>query len=350
MSTVAGLFNTRAAAENAVQQLRTAGVPVENVNYMAQDVSTTETDNNWDTSGIPDTHSSTYQAGYERGGTVLKADVPDGMESTARSVLERFGSMTPDNARDLFERDPNYRMGNKGVGAEAVGGAIGTIVGGVIGTIAGPLGTIAGAAIGGAAGAGAGHLAGNDEGSNAGPMTGGASGAIVGGAIGSIGGPVGTAIGAVVGGAAGGAIGEGATEAGAEASGDTTPARDRDVALPRPGRNVGNIAPANTTNSNTTMDTSRSYTTSNPGTFQNTTPTGNRYPGNVSDTGDNSVITSDSFRENTDKNSGRLASDNLNTTDTLDYDDGATLDDTLGPDTNGPNDSNQTYRRDNLQL
>lgn len=407
MGRVSGLFNTRAEAENAVQQLRLAGVPVENVNFMMQNPQALEdTDvaasanpvaggltGNWGTAGMTENDATVYQTGYERGGVILTSEVPDGMEATARAVLERFGSMAPDNARDLFESDPNYRLGeNKGIGAEPIGGAIGTVVGGIIGTIAGPLGTIAGAAIGGAAGAGAGHLAANDEGSNAGPMTGGASGAVVGGAIGSIGGPIGTAIGAVVGGAAGGAIGEKATEAGAEATGDT--ARDRDYNAPvdtttAAYNTASNINTAGTdytvpptdmsmsntdsaiNNTGTTIDPATGYTTTGNRAAGNSKPPvndnlGNRYSGNFTDSGDSGVITAGSLADNMGSNanrtaniladnnietgSNRLAGDNVNTTDTMDYDNGNTLDDSLGPDTSGSNDSNQIYNRDNLQL
>ena len=61
--------------------------------------------------GIPEEEARMYQAGVERGGVLVTAQVPDGQENWARDVLSRSGARDVRGDYTNFYNNPNFRYG-----------------------------------------------------------------------------------------------------------------------------------------------------------------------------------------------------------------------------------------------
>lgn len=228
-TTVVGVFNSEASAQTAVNELRTAGVPMDRISVIARpagdivnesgDVINVPAEDHmtagegltvgavWgglvglaalaipgigplvtsnifaaaltgavagaatggiagaliDAASVPEDHARVYEDRVRTGGTLVTAQVDDGMAMQARSILQSAG------AEEFNWEDPNTfgsRTGSADSDEQAYaesskvgtvgGGAAGAITGAAIGSVGGPVGAI----IGGVAGAVAGGSAG----------------------------------------------------------------------------------------------------------------------------------------------------------------------------------------------
>lgn len=145
MGTVAGLFETRQEAENAIEQLRNAGVDHKDIGIALKGSGETREaakSSGVETvassaggalagvlnaigaegivgglsgvltkAGIPREEAEVYQNGVKQGGVLVTADVPEEQESIARGLMQQCGCMDPTQARSLLESDPNYQFG-----------------------------------------------------------------------------------------------------------------------------------------------------------------------------------------------------------------------------------------------
>ncbi len=317
-TTVVGVFNSEASAQTAVNELRTAGVPMDRISVIARpagdivnesgDVINVAAEDHmtagegltvgavWgglvglaalaipgigplvtsnifaaaltgavagaatggiagaliDAASVPEEHARVYEDRVRTGGTLVTAQVDDGIAMQARSILQSAG------AEDFNWEDPNTfgsRTGSADSDEQAYaesskvgtvgGGAAGAITGAAIGAVGGPVGAViggvAGAVAGGSVGAvgdtigeksedamyGDAHRAANSVDSDAttqpnyaarmdadyadsskvGTVGGGVAGAATGAAIGAVGGPVGAIIGGIAGAVTGGTVG-----------------------------------------------------------------------------------------------------------------------------------------------
>jgi uncharacterized protein (TIGR02271 family) len=143
--------------------------------------------------GIPEDEVEHYQSGVERGGVLLTANVPDGRESEARSLLSAAGPHDLKHHQNLWKKNPDFRYddshtdtkttksapksgANKGgtkvastskhedskaTASTAAGGAAGALAGAGVGAaVGGPVGAAVGAGVGAVTGSAAGGAAG----------------------------------------------------------------------------------------------------------------------------------------------------------------------------------------------
>ena len=114
--TLTAMYDTRSAAEAARDRLVALGVPSAGITIRGTDAGTTATAS--PTAGedkgflasladlfAPEEDRHTYAEGLRRGGHLLSARVPDGMEDRASDVLERSGAV------DVDERAESWRQG-----------------------------------------------------------------------------------------------------------------------------------------------------------------------------------------------------------------------------------------------
>jgi stress response protein YsnF len=113
MSTLTALYDTRGAADTARAGLIDIGIEDEQVtirgtdDQVAGDTTGNENKGFWASLGdlfVPDEDRYTYSEGIRRGGYLLTASVPEGMESRAEEVLESADPI------DLDERTQTWRQ------------------------------------------------------------------------------------------------------------------------------------------------------------------------------------------------------------------------------------------------
>lgn len=111
--TLTAMYDTRGAAEEARTQLLGVGVPSDAVSIRGADTAEAASADAGQDRGfwaslsdifMPDEDRYTYAEGLQRGGYLLTAQVPDGLEDAAIDVLERSGSV------DLDERSASWRQ------------------------------------------------------------------------------------------------------------------------------------------------------------------------------------------------------------------------------------------------
>lgn len=111
--TLTAMYDTRGAAEEARNQLLGVGVPSDAVSIRGADTAEAASADAGQDRGfwaslsdifMPDEDRYTYAEGLQRGGYLLTARVPDGLEDEAIDVLERSGSV------DLDERSASWRQ------------------------------------------------------------------------------------------------------------------------------------------------------------------------------------------------------------------------------------------------
>src|SRR3954469_2326400 len=108
------MYDTRSAAEAARDQLVALGVPSGDVTVRGAEAGTTTTATSVDEDKgfwasladlfAPEEDRSTYAEGMRRGGYLLSARVPDGMQDRASDVLEQSGAV------DVDERTESWRQ------------------------------------------------------------------------------------------------------------------------------------------------------------------------------------------------------------------------------------------------
>src|SRR4051794_35308887 len=113
--TLTAMYDTRGAAEAARDQLVALGIPSASVTIRGTDAGTTPTsapaaeeDKGFLASladlFAPEEDQYTYAEGLRRGGYLLSARVPDGMQDRASDVLEQSGAV------DIDERTESWRQ------------------------------------------------------------------------------------------------------------------------------------------------------------------------------------------------------------------------------------------------
>jgi uncharacterized protein (TIGR02271 family) len=154
--TMTAMYDTRGAAESARDDLVALGIPSANVTIRGTEsgASTSSTSSTTEDKGFldsladlffPEEDQHTYAEGVRRGGYLLSARVPDGLEDQATDVLERYDPV------DVDERAESWRQsGWAGYpGGAGTAGATTTAYGGSTSTSSRDYGT-AGSGLGGA--------------------------------------------------------------------------------------------------------------------------------------------------------------------------------------------------------
>ena len=110
--TLTALFDTRADAEAGRTRLTAAGVHADNIQIHDQDSMgsnggySTHNDrgvwNNTKNAFLPDEDRHTYAEGIQRGGYLLSARVPEGLEDQAADVLERSEPLDMDAQQETW--------------------------------------------------------------------------------------------------------------------------------------------------------------------------------------------------------------------------------------------------------
>src|SRR5690349_233555 len=229
MATVVGLFDNSAQAQAAIEQLRAAGVPSENISLAMRDrneATAIAEDTGVGTgvatgavgggilgglaglligigalaipgigpiiaagplaatllgagvgaaaggligalvgAGVPEEEARLYQTGVERGGVLVSANVDPGMEAQAREIMAANGMRDVRADQEAWATNPDYRYGTADTTAADGGGVAPEAVGGAGGAVAGGL---IGGAVAGPIGAAAGAAIGGAAGAGAG--------------------------------------------------------------------------------------------------------------------------------------------------------------------------------------
>src|SRR4051812_18791836 len=145
------MYDTRGAAEAARDQLVALGIPSASVTIRGTDAGTTATtaltadeDKGFLASladlFAPEEDRSTYAEGLRRGGYLLSARVPDGLQDRAGDVLEQSGAVDIDQRTESWRQSgwTGYQAGTAGMSStERAGGAATTAGYGTAGTAAG---------------------------------------------------------------------------------------------------------------------------------------------------------------------------------------------------------------------
>src|SRR3954468_9544823 len=154
--TLTAMYDDRSAAEAARDQLVALGIPSAGVTIRGTGAGTTATtaptaDEDkgfWDSLAdlfAPEEDRSTYAEGLRRGGYLLSARVPDGMQDRASDILEQSGAVDVDERAESWRQSgwTGYQAGT------AAGGMTSTERTGGAATTAGYAGTDRTAATGG---------------------------------------------------------------------------------------------------------------------------------------------------------------------------------------------------------
>ncbi|WP_200840673.1 YsnF/AvaK domain-containing protein [Geminicoccus flavidas] len=143
MSTVTALYDTRGAAEAARDGLIGISIQEENITIRGTDDLSQpveqESKGFWASLGdlfMPDEDRSLYSEGVRRGGYLLIANVPEGMEREAEEIMERADPIDLDERSanwrsegwtgESYRSDSSYGAGAAAVGAGTAGGTYGT--------------------------------------------------------------------------------------------------------------------------------------------------------------------------------------------------------------------------------
>jgi stress response protein YsnF len=128
--TMTAMYDTKGAAESARDELVALGIPSANISIRGTEGGTTTSTTSSATEDkgfldsladffFPDEDRHTYAEGIRRGGFLLSARVPDGLEDQATDVLERY------DPADIDERAESWRQtgwaGYQSAGTGAVG-------------------------------------------------------------------------------------------------------------------------------------------------------------------------------------------------------------------------------------
>src|SRR4051794_2282395 len=147
--TLTAMYDTRGAAEAARDQLVALGIPSASVTIRGTGAGTTATtaptaDEDkgfWASLAdlfAPEEDRSTYAEGLRRGGYLLSARVPDGMQDRASDILEQSGAVDIDERAESWRQSgwTGYQAGGMS-STERAGGAATTAGYGTTGTAAG---------------------------------------------------------------------------------------------------------------------------------------------------------------------------------------------------------------------
>jgi hypothetical protein len=140
--TMTAMYDTRGAAESARDDLVALGIPSANVTIRGTEsgASTSSTSSTTEDKGFldsladlffPEEDQHTYAEGVRRGGYLLSARVPDGLEGQATDVLERYDPVDVDERAESWRQSgwagyPASGAGTAGATTAAYGGSTST--------------------------------------------------------------------------------------------------------------------------------------------------------------------------------------------------------------------------------
>ena len=140
--TMTAMYDTRGAAESARDDLVALGIPSANVTIRGTEsgASTSSTSSTTEDKGFldsladlffPEEDQHTYAEGVRRGGYLLSARVPDGLEDQATDVLERYDPVDVDERAESWRQSgwagyPASGAGTAGATTTAYGGSTST--------------------------------------------------------------------------------------------------------------------------------------------------------------------------------------------------------------------------------
>ena len=290
MATVAGLFNTRIEAQDAIEQLRQNGIDVNNISVAMQDRTETraiaeETGTHAGAAGgavaggifggvlgvvlgagliaipgigpilaagpiaggvagllaggatggivgaltdagVPHEEAQVYSTGLQRGGVLVTANVDGDQAALARQVMDGAGALDTDATAERFRSDTDYRLGDEN--ADVRRRRDSGVSEAVSGGASAVIGGVAGAVLGGPLGAAAGAAIGAAAGAGGAHIAQNTDETSAGTMSGGAGGALaGGTLGALVGGPVGAAIGAGIGAAGGAALGDNATDADK---------------------------------------------------------------------------------------------------------------------------
>jgi uncharacterized protein (TIGR02271 family) len=130
--TLTAIYDTRSAAEAVRDELVGLGVPSANIvmrgteSGAASTTTATEDKGFWASLAdlfVPDEDRHTYAEGLRRGGYLLTAQVPDGMEDQAIEILERSGAVDIDERAESWRQSgwTGYQAGQTATGTGTMG-------------------------------------------------------------------------------------------------------------------------------------------------------------------------------------------------------------------------------------
>src|SRR3954452_20576867 len=145
--TLTAMYDDRSAAEAARDRLVALGVPSSGITIRGTDAGSTAGEGKGFLDGLadlfaPEEDRHTYAEGLRRGGYLLSARVPDGMQDRASDVLEQSGAVDIDQQAESWRQSgwTGYQPGTATGGmssTERAGGAATTAGYGTTGTAAG---------------------------------------------------------------------------------------------------------------------------------------------------------------------------------------------------------------------